>query len=386
MKRGTATLVVVAMLAALPLGAALAATATADYQLQNNFTTSVGAAPDLVVAGTLEGGAFAADSVGGSPRTVYRFPFGQGFDLQNASSLMPSGAYTIAMLFEFDDVVGYTRVLDFKNGTSDAGVYVNGGFLLFFGASIAAPTPVVEPNAYVQVVLTRDAAGQFTAYAYGQEQFTFADPNNLAVVDPTANNLRFFIDDSSVGGEMSAGSVARIRVWDGAMTTSEVAALDDSPPPPPDDPRCESDPNAECGTDGDDDLVGTPGADVIFGGLGDDNIESGEGDDDVSGDAGNDTIDTGGGNDVADGGSGNDRVFAKAGNDLVKGGAGDDLLKMAEGLDEVNGGGGRDTIEGGPGFDKINGGKGLDICFFTSRREKRAMKSCETKRPDKRAH
>ena len=154
----------------------------------------------------------------------------------------------------------------------------------------------------------------------------------------------------------------------------------------PFDARCTSDPSVICGGDASDDLLGTAGPDVIFGGLGDDTIGSGDGDDEVSGDAGNDTIDTGSGNDTADGGSGNDRIFARAGNDLVKGGAGNDLLKMAEGLDDVNGGGGRDTIEGGPGFDKINGGKGLDICFFSSRREKRAMKSCETKRPDKRAH
>ena len=140
------------------------------------------------------------------------------------------------------------------------------------------------------------------------------------------------------------------------------------------------------GTDGDDQIDGTPEADVIFAGEGNDTVTSGDGDDNVSGEGGDDEIDTGSGNDVADGGSGNDRVFAREGNDLVKGGAGNDLLKMADGLDEVYGGGGRDVLDGGAGFDKIDGGKGFDVCYFSSLKEKRKMKSCERKRAHKRAH
>ena len=385
MRRGTSVFLAAALLAALPLGSAGAGLGqTADYTFQNNFSSGIGGAPDLVLSGAAEGGAFEATQVAGSPRTVYRFPLGQGFTLENASAVMPSaGEYTIAILMEFDDVTGYRRVLDFRNGTSDGGVYVLNGYLVYFG-SANATQQVIEPNAYVQMVFTRDLAGQFTAYAYGQQQHTFTDTNSVAVPDPAANNLRFFLDDNSVGGEMSAGSVARIRIWNGAMDAQQVAALDDSPPPPVDDPRCEEDPTAQCGTEGDDTIPGTSGADIIFGGGGNDTIDAGDGDDDVSGDAGDDEIDTGGGNDIADGGTGNDRVFARAGNDLAKGGAGNDLLQMAEGLDKVNGGGGRDTIDGGAGFDSIDGGAGFDTCYFSSRKEKRRMKSCEKK--IKRAH
>ena len=152
----------------------------------------------------------------------------------------------------------------------------------------------------------------------------------------------------------------------------------------PFDARCAEDPSVVCGGDAPDTLVGTSDADVIFGGDGNDTIESGDGDDQVAGDAGDDEIDTGGGNDIADGGTGNDRVFARAGNDLARGGAGNDLLQMAEGLDRVNGGGGRDKIDGGAGLDSIDGGAGFDTCYFSSRKEKRRMKSCERK--IKRAH
>jgi len=382
-RRGTAVILAVVMMAAIPLSTAEAATMTADYGFQNTFASSVGGSPNLVVAGTTEGGGFASDLVGVTSRTVYRFPQGQGLALQNASAAIPSSAYTVAIVFAFDVVDGYRRILDFKDGTSDSGLYVLGGQLTFYSGS-NSQQPSVPADTYVQVVLTRDANGLVTGYTNGVPQFSFSDTGNLAVPDPTSNVLRFFLDDNSVGGEQAPGGVARIRIWDEAMTESEVANLDDTPPPPPPpDPRCEDDPNAECGTDGDDDMQGTSGADVIFGGDGNDTIHSGDGDDQIFGDAGDDEIDTGAGNDSADGGSGNDRIFARAGNDLVKGGAGDDLIKMAGGLDKVFGGPGKDRIDGGPGFDLIDGGKGFDVCFFSSKKEKRKMKSCEKK---KRAH
>jgi hypothetical protein len=46
-----------------------------------------------------------------------------------------------------------------------------------------------------------------------------------------AETLRFFIDDSAVPGEDSAGTVARIRIYDGALTGAEVTALAPAPPP-----------------------------------------------------------------------------------------------------------------------------------------------------------
>jgi hypothetical protein len=38
--------------------------------------------------------------------------------------------------------------------------------------------------------------------------------------------LRFFIDDTAVPGEESAGAVARIRIYNNVLTPAEVGALD----------------------------------------------------------------------------------------------------------------------------------------------------------------
>jgi hypothetical protein len=103
--------------------------------------------------------------------------------------------------------------------------------------------------------------------------------------------------------------------------------------------------NQIIGTPGDDVLVGTPGNDVICG-LG-----------------GNDTIRARGGRDVVKAGPGNDTVRGGGGNDLVRGGGGDDVMR---------GNRGRDRLLGGPGPDSAFGGPGIDTC-----RSARIRRSCE---------
>jgi hypothetical protein len=373
---------------ALPVAPARAATLTADYTFQNTYASSAGSAPaarDFDPTGTdAPDNGFASEVVMGVDRTVLGFPEGNGVEL-STQGVIPNDSYTIAVLFRSEMDQTWSRLLEFKNMTQENGVYVTSSGSVQLYPVASGPPEAISTNDYAMVVLTRDANDNVVAYVNGVEHFTYSDTGDLTVIDPAANLLQFFVDAPvGVQGEHSAGAVARIRLWDGPLTASEVANLDDTPPP--NDPRCTSNPSAGCGGPGDDDLVGTPEDDVIFAGGGNDTVETGAGNDTVAGDAGDDTIDTGSGNDTANGGSGHDRVLMAGGKDLAKGGAGNDLLQMADGLDKAVGGGGRDVIEGGAGFDDINGGKGFDICFFSSRKEKKAMKGCEEKRPDKRAH
>jgi hypothetical protein len=77
------------------------------------------------------------------------------------------------------------------------------------------------------VVLTRNAAGNVVGYVNGVRQFSFSDTANRAVIDGN-DTLRYFKDNVSggSGGEHSAGSVARIRLYDRALSADQVAALD----------------------------------------------------------------------------------------------------------------------------------------------------------------
>jgi Tol biopolymer transport system component len=89
------------------------------------------------------------------------------------------------------------------------------------------------------------------------------------------------------------------------------------------------------GTDGNDDLKGTPQEDIIAAAAGNDKVRS-----------------LGGG----------DIVCAGSGKDEVKGGGGKDTLKGGSGDDRLRGGGGNDRLKGGPGKDELNGGAGKDTC------------------------
>jgi hypothetical protein len=52
--------------------------------------------------------------------------------------------------------------------------------------------------------------------------------SKYGVIDRKAT-LRFFIDDKAVPHETSSGAVARIRLYDGALTATQIRALDREP-------------------------------------------------------------------------------------------------------------------------------------------------------------
>ena len=98
---------------------------------------------------------------------------------------------------------------------------------------------------------------------------------------------------------------------------------------------CDGVPATIVGTDGNNEIDGTSGRDV------------------VQARGGNDEVDTLGGNDLICGGGGRDSLAGDAGDDRVLGGRGND---------ELDGNGGVDRLVGGPGFDVIDGGLGNDSC------------------------
>ena len=117
------------------------------------------------------------------------------------------------------------------------------------------------------------------------------------------------------------------------------------------------------GTLGNDLIVGFEGNDKINGGLGNDCILGGEGNDQLSGGLGNDVLFGGNGQDNLDGGLGNDKLFGEADVDKLNGGVGNDQILGGDGNDDISGGVDDDQINGGTGDDKIDGGVGVDTVF-----------------------
>lgn len=114
-------------------------------------------------------------------------------------------------------------------------------------------------------------------------------------------------------------------------------------------------------TAGDDDLTGTPQADLINALGGDDAVTGGGGADTLRGGAGEDTLKGNGGDDKLIGGGGADRIIGGGGADNIKGGGGADNIRGGGGADTVKGGGGTDKINGGGGADRLEGGGGGDV-------------------------
>ncbi|HEU4943550.1 MAG TPA: calcium-binding protein [Solirubrobacterales bacterium] len=117
------------------------------------------------------------------------------------------------------------------------------------------------------------------------------------------------------------------------------------------------------GTEGDDELQGTPERDVIWGGGGDDSITGSLGNDLLCGGPGADLVHGGRGNDDVDGGAGaDDRVIGDLGDDKVIGGpGGGDEVAGSLGIDTVSGGpGDLDFVHGDYGYDRMDGGPGKD--------------------------
>jgi hypothetical protein len=200
-----------------------AAALVADHRFQNDLHSAVAGAPDLVALGA--GTSFATEAVQCNPsRTVLTFPTGVGLKLAPMSSVLANtGTYTVLFLVRYDVASGARKYLDFKNGTADNGLYDINGALAFYNVATSPTAPIT--TAYVDIGLRRDAAaGQVTGFIDGAPVLQASDGIALGVVD--ANDAwRFFVDDM-FGAEHSSGAVARIRVWDTALTDAEVQSAD----------------------------------------------------------------------------------------------------------------------------------------------------------------
>jgi hypothetical protein len=193
------------------------ATITHDYNLTSSLNDLVGSTP-LVS----DGGAITA--------TGYAFGADQGLNV--SSALTDAGNYSILMDFSFHDLGGFRKILDFKNLASDNGLYNLNTELEYFNFSVG-PAGALAVDTLARVILTRDSTTQtVTGYVNGVSELSFTDSTSDAVFSATNNIIRFFEDDNVTGGrESSAGLATHISIYDGALTSGEVAGLSGVPEP-----------------------------------------------------------------------------------------------------------------------------------------------------------
>jgi len=106
------------------------------------------------------------------------------------------------------------------------------------------------------------------------------------------------------------------------------------------------------GTNGNDNLPGTVGKDIILALDGDDTANGGNKRDCIIGGKGKDTLNGNGGNDRIDGNAGADTINGGIGKDKINSGGQNDVVKGKKGNDKINcGGGNNDSANGGTGTD-----------------------------------
>jgi hypothetical protein len=210
----------VACLAAPPFAASAdAAVLQADFHFNDTHSSATGQ-----TMSPMGQSAFVTEPIDGTSRRVLSLPTGDGLSLTTAG-LAPSGSYSVVMLFRLDPGAGKRKLLDFAGGSLDAGLYLCGDGQLLLELMTGTPCGTGPGlSAFVQVVLTRDGpADDVRAYLDGALQVT----QSSAQAAQLGPELRFLRDDGLPPvDESSIGSVARIRVYDGALTAAEVGALD----------------------------------------------------------------------------------------------------------------------------------------------------------------
>lgn len=201
--------------------AAAPAAEVADYRFDGNFESAIPGAPALQELAPF-GGVFAQDALLG--RNAWHFPAGTGLVL-DASTLVPDTQYSLLLQVRSALDTAYMKLVDTSDRQADHGLYFSYDDLGYYPRAFGDDNTLLTPNLYYTVVVTRAAGGEYVGYIDGVERFRFQDAAGESRV-PASGLLHFFRDDVATDdGENSQGAVARLRVFDTALTPAEVQAL-----------------------------------------------------------------------------------------------------------------------------------------------------------------
>jgi hypothetical protein len=216
-----------------------------DYQLNGSYDDALGGNDIIPLGGSLGGPCTSApaDCAG------YAFGPNQGLRLENAfgPGNASRGDYTLAFDMYFNTIGGFYKLVDFTGvcdpsrpeetvtAPCDAGLYATGFGLPWLQAGFwkvavfdfpTGPTRLTEGTTS-RMVLTRDeSTDMFRMFINGIQQFSFVDTYEEAKFNAPNAAVNLFVDDFfSIQLEAGGGFVDSVRVWAGAMSPSEVAAL-----------------------------------------------------------------------------------------------------------------------------------------------------------------
>src|SRR6186713_115737 len=167
-----------------------------DYELNGDYLDAFGGNPMVPNGGFLNA-------------TEYVFGPDQG---PNVSGVIDPGTYCIQLKFTPLATTGWRKILDFKNRTSDKGLYIYNSKLQFYPYT-PGPDIAFSPGVPVTVLFTRDGAtGEMSGYVDGVWQWTITDSPNDATFTGPGNIIYILIDDLAVPGESMSGSLDFFKI------------------------------------------------------------------------------------------------------------------------------------------------------------------------------
>lgn len=194
-----------------------------EFSINGNLNNNVSGGPSLVL--------LPFSSVSGSV-TVGGYVFAKDQGLTFTSPSLTSTSYTVEFSFKsnLDSGASWSKLLDLSGvGANDDGLYIhnNSGQKLQFFNYGESPSADFTAGTVVDVALTRDGGtGVVAGYVNGVQRFSFTDGSSKAVITAASNTLTFFVDDTHTGqNEVSGGTLYYARIYDGALTSTQVAAL-----------------------------------------------------------------------------------------------------------------------------------------------------------------
>jgi hypothetical protein len=115
--------------------------------------------------------------------------------LNLSNALSNNATYSLLLNFSFSSLSGYRKIVDFKDRTSDNGLYDLNTALEFFPVT-TGPAGAFVANVVERVVIAPDASNQFTGYVNGAQQISFTDSSSFAVFSGLNGIIRFFQETS----------------------------------------------------------------------------------------------------------------------------------------------------------------------------------------------
>ncbi|MCX6278290.1 MAG: hypothetical protein NT004_09355, partial [Bacteroidetes bacterium] len=208
---------------------------THKYYFVGNFNEGTGIGPALteVLSCSAASGIFSNQSIittsgacGAAPLPVFEFNAGGGLSYPNPSGLI-GGNYTINIFFEFNSLSGYQRVIDFKNGVTDNGLYILNNCLNFYPSGNSGPCPYFEANKYYLITLVRNGTTNLIKVYVNGALFVnnYSDVSNQYVPTNASTPIILFRDNlppSAGNCEDRDGKIKHFSVKSGTSTDSEV--------------------------------------------------------------------------------------------------------------------------------------------------------------------